>query len=601
MLSAVALGVVVALSSMLAVSWVISQQYLDQSNALLRKSSVVINDSLNARKNDLLTASIQLAGQKNIGSTIWYLAQYAQSDVDSETLFGTYQQLAKDTYRIGRAAKLSRIAIYNSAGNLVSFALFDNGSEQVGFVERLPVPLFRVATLKDGEELSRQNLRETKSLAKIDFKFAGELPRQANVHYAVVDGLLAIESKVPIMGEAFDPDSGKQETRQLGLVVTAQPLDQFFVDSLSRMIDVKINIFTPQGFSSGEVAAYQHPDWRDVPAGADPQTRTISFNEIVIAGAGYYQSLIPLYTDKHLVGTIAALHSKEIVRKNILEMILILGLIALASLLLTIPLVWHLTISISHPLTTLTHIFHDVASGKQISALSNELSQLEKEKKRDDELGDLTQSFIAMNDAVTQKIQQISEINASLEHKVEERTGELRFANEKLTKLATHDSLTGLPNRNLLSDRLQQALATARRDNAHIAVMFIDLDEFKSINDMHGHAIGDKLLKEAAKRTQDCMRESDTVSRIGGDEFIVLLPTIEAEPAAMVVAEKIRMALSQPFELAGKSLCISSSIGIAIYPEHGSTDSELLKNADTAMYYAKEGGRNAVRLYATKA
>jgi diguanylate cyclase (GGDEF)-like protein len=162
---------------------------------------------------------------------------------------------------------------------------------------------------------------------------------------------------------------------------------------------------------------------------------------------------------------------------------------------------------------------------------------------------------------------------------------------------AYYDTLTDIPNRKLLSDRLQQAISIAKRDEKRLAVMFIDLDKFKPINDELGHYVGDLLLKEVTKRMQDCVRESDTVARIGGDEFIVLLPNIEAVQDAMLVAEKIRHSLNQPFMLVGQSLNISSSTGIAVYPEHGKDEIQLVKNADTAMYIAKVGGRNDVRLY----
>lgn len=170
-------------------------------------------------------------------------------------------------------------------------------------------------------------------------------------------------------------------------------------------------------------------------------------------------------------------------------------------------------------------------------------------------------------------------------------------AEEKMHQLAHFDALTGLPNRTLFADRLQQSLATARRDKGHFAMMFIDLDKFKPVNDELGHDVGDLLLKEVAKRMQHYVRESDTVSRIGGDEFVVLLPVVEAAQDAMLVAEKILHALNQPFELAGHSISISASIGVAVYPEHGSDEKMLTKSADTAMYHAKNGGRNNARLY----
>ena len=196
-------------------------------------------------------------------------------------------------------------------------------------------------------------------------------------------------------------------------------------------------------------------------------------------------------------------------------------------------------------------------------------------------------------------IKQVRDGKGNLTHHVAvfSDISERKVAEERMQRLAHYDVLTELPNRTLFSDRLQQALVTAKRDKARMALLFIDLDEFKPINDTLGHAVGDLLLMEVATRIQDCLRESDTAARIGGDEFVVLLPTIEAEPDAMVVAEKIRHALFQPFELAGESLHISSSIGIAVYPEHGSEENILVKNADIAMYCAKESGRNNVQFY----
>lgn len=170
-------------------------------------------------------------------------------------------------------------------------------------------------------------------------------------------------------------------------------------------------------------------------------------------------------------------------------------------------------------------------------------------------------------------------------------------AEEQMQHLAHYDALTDLPNRTLFSDRLHQAIATAKRDKMHIAVMFIDLDKFKLVNDKLGHDVGDLLLKEVAKRLQHCVRESDTVSRIGGDEFIVLLPAVEADRDAMLVAEKILGALNRSFELADHRVTISASIGVAVYPEHGSDERVLTRNADIAMYYAKVVGRNSALLY----
>lgn len=423
MLSAVAISLVVAVVTMLAVSWVISHQYHAQANALLGKAAGTIDDSLAEIKNNQLSASRQLATQKNIGSTIWYLAKYAKSNIDQEMLFVTYQQLAMDAHRIGHVANLSKVAIYDITGSLVAFALFDQESERVGFAEYVPAQHLEVATLKAGEEVSRKNLGTMRATDGIGFKFGGDLPRQENVHYAQVDGMLVLEGHVPIMGEVFNPGTGQQETRQVGLVVTVKPLGSDFVDHLSRLTDTRINVFTARGFSSGNVAAYRHPDWNGVPqADAEVKTAAVRFNEIVIEGESFYQGLMPLYHDDQLVGTIASLHSKDTVSRNIREMMQILGAIAIASLLLIFPFAWYFSSSISRPLTVLSAIFRSVAGGKQSEAQRGELHLLEIEKERDDELGDLTQSFIAMDNAVNQKIRQIEQINASLEQTIKDRT-----------------------------------------------------------------------------------------------------------------------------------------------------------------------------------
>lgn len=174
---------------------------------------------------------------------------------------------------------------------------------------------------------------------------------------------------------------------------------------------------------------------------------------------------------------------------------------------------------------------------------------------------------------------------------------ERKAAEMRVQHLAHHDLLTDLPNRTLFTDRLQQALAKAKRDKTRLALMYLDFDNFKPVNDTFGHAVGDLLLKDAARRMRHCVRESDTVARIGGDEFVVLLPSVESEQDALAVAEKLRQALDQPFELAGHAMHISASIGVAVYPEHGDDEDDLSKNADAAMYLAKQHGRNNVKLY----
>ena len=174
---------------------------------------------------------------------------------------------------------------------------------------------------------------------------------------------------------------------------------------------------------------------------------------------------------------------------------------------------------------------------------------------------------------------------------------ERTLAAAEFTRMAHYDHLTQLPNRRLLHDRMQVAIKQARRDQARLAVMQIDLDKFKPVNDEHGHSVGDLLLIEVARRMQGCLRESDTLARTGGDEFVVVLPGIAAEQDALIVAELIRCELNRPFDLnGGYRVEIACSIGVAVYPEHGGDEKTLSKSADDAMYMAKEHGRNRVHV-----
>ncbi|HWI14509.1 MAG TPA: EAL domain-containing protein, partial [Burkholderiales bacterium] len=168
---------------------------------------------------------------------------------------------------------------------------------------------------------------------------------------------------------------------------------------------------------------------------------------------------------------------------------------------------------------------------------------------------------------------------------------------EHLEYLAHHDPLTDLPNRTLLEDRVEMAIANAERRHNHVALLFVDLDRFKLINDTLGHAIGDELLIGVAKRLSGCVRASDTVSRHGGDEFLVLLPEILHVDDAARIAENLMEEVSRPYAIGGHELATSVSIGISVYPENGEHMSDLLRNADAAMYAAKEQGRNRFQFY----
>lgn len=177
-----------------------------------------------------------------------------------------------------------------------------------------------------------------------------------------------------------------------------------------------------------------------------------------------------------------------------------------------------------------------------------------------------------------------------------------KVGEETVHRLAFFDALTGLPNRRLFMDRLVQALAAARRTHQMGAVLFVDLDQFKQVNDARGHAVGDKLLRQVADRLTHYLREEDSVARLGGDEFVILLVNLAASQGdaarlARSVADKVRATLESPFEIDGQSYSTGASIGITVFPKGMETVDDLLREADTAMYRAKEAGRNAVRYF----
>lgn len=188
---------------------------------------------------------------------------------------------------------------------------------------------------------------------------------------------------------------------------------------------------------------------------------------------------------------------------------------------------------------------------------------------------------------------ELSDINKGLSHEIS-----LRHRVEKLLRYkVTHDHLTGLPNRVLLFDRMKQAFAYEARHNTLIALLILDLDNFKHINDTLGHSTGDVLLQKVSLGLQKCMRQYDTVGRLGGDEFVVIINDAETIQDIITFVEKIQSIFQEPFEIFDQQIFVTSSVGVAVYPLHGSTMETLLKRADLAMYAAKKEGRNTFRFF----
>ncbi len=206
---------------------------------------------------------------------------------------------------------------------------------------------------------------------------------------------------------------------------------------------------------------------------------------------------------------------------------------------------------------------------------------------------ELEQNKHALENKVNERTRELIDINLNLEKVINKK----EKAEQSLQYLAYHDELTGLPNKNLLVDRISQSIKTSSRDKQKMAILFLDLDRFKKINDSLGHIIGDKLLRAVSSRLHESLRRHDTISRNGGDEFVIVLEKLKNSSEAINVAKKVINCLMDAFDIHSHKIHIGASIGISVYPTDGETPLILLRNADTAMYRAKQAGGNQLQFY----
>lgn len=211
-------------------------------------------------------------------------------------------------------------------------------------------------------------------------------------------------------------------------------------------------------------------------------------------------------------------------------------------------------------------------------------------KKAEEEVRKLNQE---LEKRVLERTRELEETNLELQREIVER----KLAQEQIYNMAYYDSLTKLPNRSMLNVRLLQAIEDANRTGFNVAVMFIDLDGFKKINDTLGHLAGDELLIQVAQRLSSCIRESDIVCRHGGDEFIIVMTNLRQRDDAIMVAEKVLNELSNPINIESKNVSVTPSIGISLYPVHSDDTEKLIKLADIAMYHSKKNGKNMYNFY----
>jgi diguanylate cyclase (GGDEF)-like protein len=346
-----------------------------------------------------------------------------------------------------------------------------------------------------------------------------------------------------------------------------------------------------------EFARYVKPGMRLELPSADLQKENILFQ------GNYVELLTHITYEGEQIGIVYLRSDLDLIHDRLIRLLGIIAMVFTVSLLVSFVLSAQLQRIITDPLLRLSAIARQVSTEKNYSVRVI--------GKGNDELGNLITDFNTMLDEIQHRDNELREHRLKLEERVTKRTRELEDANAQLeiskqqaesvaSRMeyhAHHDALTGLPNRVLLNDRISSELAHARRQQTNAALLFLDLDRFKIINDSLGHAVGDQLLRVIAHRLNDCIREEDTVARLGGDEFMVLLPRISGSADAGRIAKKIIDCLVDPISCNGHELHITTSIGISIFPYDGTDAETLIKHADISMYRAKELGRNKAVYY----
>jgi len=325
--------------------------------------------------------------------------------------------------------------------------------------------------------------------------------------------------------------------------------------------------------------------------------------ENVLFRGNYVELFSDIIYQGEKIGAVYLRSDMRAIHDRLVWFLVIVAAVLLVSLLVAYSLSAQMQHIITAPLFRLSAIARRISTEKNYSLRAGGEGR--------DELGSLIVDFNIMLEEIQARDEKLKTHQEELEARVAQRTRELERANIELASSkeqaesvakrmqfhAHHDSLTGLPNRVLLNDRIKTELAHARREQSILALLFLDLDRFKIINDSLGHATGDQLLRIISRRVKDCVREGDTVARLGGDEFMVLLPRIASASDAGRISNKIIDSLTEPVSCNGHDLHITTSVGISIYPFDGTDAETLVRNADISMYRAKELGRNKAVYY----
>jgi len=408
------LGMVVftMLTSIIIVSVIVNRQNKNESNQRLRHAFDIVADDIMLRREKVLSNAMQVTEMNEMGTKICLLQEYKFEDDISLTMH-TRHQIIADIYNIGVASKSGKIVIYDIEGDIVTFSYFAPKGGFVGYRQILPANehgyrKIPVEQKKDLDAVSSMSGRVVKELKEIQAHFEGDIPKKETVRFELVDNFIALVAYAPIMRSLFDIQKMKIEKQPVGFVKVVQVLDQSFVEKLSYLTDTKINVFLRQKLSVGVLADQKTPDIKFDASGQgrDIRKQEMMFGYATVGETEYYQGLVPVYADSGRIGSIQTLYSMDIAQKNTFQMILLLSMVGMGCILISIPVVFFLTASISKPVEMLTRSVRRITQENDLSLQAPVVS--------DDEIGQLAQDFNQMSGNLRKSFEQIEEQNEKL-------------------------------------------------------------------------------------------------------------------------------------------------------------------------------------------
>ena len=568
-----AFGVFTALLALLltavSIVWVLIDDSIAQTRLELKNDIETIRIELASNEARFLAAARQTAELEELGLKVKHISRY-KTNYNPSVTRPLYSALASAAYDSGKiAGDIWKTSIYDSEGDLVAFSLIEDADAKKGYVHNFPDPKFMIAEGKTDADPLANAWQETLNYPGFDAHYAPAIPTKETMRYSRSGDTLTVKAFYPIMGFAFDPATHKMAPAQVGFVMTENPLDRSFVEKLKKLLpDRQINIYRSDAdgmhLSAGTLESLTPPA---IPAAESGVAETVEMED-----AKYLQRVLPLYDGDRLVGAIAVLQTKKTLLDYLFELFDSLLFAIGFTLLVIIPVSIFLVRTLTRPIERLQEGIKEIQSGSlghQIKVSSS------------DEIAQLTRSFNRMSTDLFE-----------FATAIQERENALKMSQKELEYLSTHDALTDLPNRRLFMLRLEHAIEHAKRRKTKIAVLFLDLDEFKQVNDTLGHDVGDHLLVEVSNRLLDTVRGSDTLARIGGDEFNILIEDVKQIRDVEVVVEKLLVDFKLPFVCDNHEISTTASIGVSLYPNDGEDMVTLIKNADLAMYQSKDEGRN---------